>query len=105
MIDRRTFLLAGAALAAGCRAAPRAPAPDEVARKAAAGFEAIRSTLGPGGRLGVAAIDGGSGRELRFDAESRYALASPFKLPLAGFVLDRVERGGLSLDEELPFGP
>ncbi|MEA3009789.1 MAG: beta-lactamase class [Sphingomonadales bacterium] len=104
MIDRRTFLAAaGAALAAGCRAAPRAPAPDEVARKAAAGFEAIRSTLGPGGRLGVAAIDIASGRELGFDAGSRYAMASTFKLPLAAAMLDLADGGALSLEEKLPF--
>jgi beta-lactamase class A len=105
MIDRRAFLAAGVVLAAGCRAAPRALAPDEVARKAAAGFEAIRSTLGPGGRLGVAAIDTGSGRELRLDAGSLYPLASTFKLLLAAFVLKLAERDELSLDEELPFGP
>jgi beta-lactamase class A len=106
MIDRRTFVAAaGATLAAGCRAAPRSPAPDEVARKAAAGFEAIRATLGPGGRLGVAAIDTASGRELRFDAGARYAMASTFKLPLAAAVLKFAERGDLSLEEKLPFGP
>ncbi|HEX8238640.1 MAG TPA: class A beta-lactamase [Allosphingosinicella sp.] len=106
MIDRRTFIAAAAlTLAAGCRAAPRAPAPDDVARKAALGFEAIRATLGRGGRLGVAAIDVGSGRELRFDANSLYPLASTFKLPLAAFVLALVEQGKASLDEELPFGP
>jgi beta-lactamase class A len=106
MIDRRTFLAAGAAaFAAGCRAAPRGPAPDEVARKAAAGFEAIRATLGPGGRLGVAAIDTATGRELGFDADSRYAMASTFKLPLAAAVLALADSGKLSLDEELPFGP
>lgn len=105
MIDRRTFVAAaGATLAAGCRAAPRSPAPDEVARKAAAGFEAIRATLGPGGRLGVAAIDTASGRELRFDAGARYAMASTFKLPLAAAVLKFAERGDLSLEEKLPFG-
>jgi beta-lactamase class A len=105
MIDRRTFIAAGIALSAGCRAAPRVSAPDEIARKAAAGFQAIRATLGPGGRLGVAAIDTGSGRELHFDADSRYAMASTFKLPLAGFVLALAQRGVISLDEELPFGP
>lgn len=103
MIDRRAVLAATAAVVvAGCtRAVPAAPAADD----AAARFEAIRTTLGPGGRLGVAAIDTGSGRELRFDADSRYAMASTFKLPLAAFVLDRVEEGELALDEELPFGP
>ncbi|HEX8621374.1 MAG TPA: hypothetical protein VF718_05325, partial [Allosphingosinicella sp.] len=68
MIDRRTFLAAAAAsLAAGCtRSGPPAAAASDPALDAR--FEAIRATLGPGGRLGVAAIDTGSGRELRFDA-------------------------------------
>lgn len=105
MIDRRTFIAASVAVATGCRATPRARAPDEAPRKAGPGFEAIRATLGPSGRLGVAAIDVASGRELGFDAHSRYSMASTFKLPLAGFVLDRVEKGELSIDEELPFGP
>jgi beta-lactamase class A len=104
MIDRRTFVVAAAALAAGCArgSQPAAPKPDPALD---ARFEAIRATLGPGGRLGVAAIDVGSGREVRFDADSRYGMASTFKLPLAGFVLKLVERGELSIEEELPFGP
>ena len=109
MIDRRTFLAAGAgaALAAGCRsAAPaRDRSPAQIAIDARQRFEAIRATLGPGGRLGVAAIDTGSGRELRFDADSRYAMASTFKLPLAAAILSLAEQGKLSVDEELPFGP
>jgi beta-lactamase class A len=103
MIDRRTFLAAAAAsLAAGCTRSGPAPGHDPALD---ARFEAIRATLGPGGRLGVAAIDTGSGRELRFDADSRYAMASTFKLPLAGFVLGLVESGEVSIDEELAFGP
>lgn len=109
MIDRRTFLAAGAgaALAAGCRAAgpARDPAPARVAIEARERFEAIRATLGPGGRLGVAAIDIGSGRELRFDSDSRYSMASTFKLPLAGAVLALADRGELSLEDKLPIPP
>jgi beta-lactamase class A len=101
MLDRRTFLASALAAGACARAGPPAPAGDDLAPR----FEAIRATLGPGGRLGVMAVDTGSGRELRFDADSRYALASTFKLPLAALILKRVERGELSLDEELPFGP
>lgn len=105
MIDRRTFLAAAAAsLAAGCtRSGPAGPPAADPALDAR--FEAIRATLGPGARLGVAAIDSGSGRELRFDADSRYAMASTFKLPLAGFALHLVESGELAIDEQLAFGP
>jgi beta-lactamase class A len=109
MIDRRTFLAAGtgAILAAGCRAAKTAKSPDygEIAVRARKRLEAIRATLGPGGRLGLAAVDTGSGHEMRFDAESRYAMASTFKLPLAGAVLARVDAGEISLEEKLPIPP
>ncbi|HEX8226071.1 MAG TPA: class A beta-lactamase [Allosphingosinicella sp.] len=104
MIDRRTFIAAGAAsLLAGCARArePSYKMMMEFDRR----FRAVRASLGPGGRLGVAAIDTGSGRELRFDADSRYAMASTFKLPLAGFVLALADRGELSLEEKLPFPP
>ncbi|HYW16350.1 MAG TPA: class A beta-lactamase [Allosphingosinicella sp.] len=109
MIDRRTFLAAsaGAALAAGCRAAApaRDSAPAQLAVDARKRFEAIRATLGPGGRLGVAAIDTGSGRELRFDAGSRYSMASTFKFPLAAAVLALADGGALSLEDKLPIPP
>ncbi|HEU0099987.1 MAG TPA: class A beta-lactamase [Allosphingosinicella sp.] len=112
MIDRRTFLAAGAAaLAAGCRAAPpkddqaREAQPDRIAAESSKRLVAIRSTLGPGGRLGMAAIDTGSGRELRFDADSLYSMASTFKLPLAAAVLARVDSGEMSLEEKLPIPP
>lgn len=109
MIDRRTFLAAGAsaALAAGCRAASpaKSASPAETAIEARRRLEAIRATLGPGGRLGVAAIDTGTGRKLHFDADSLYSMASTFKLPLAAAVLAQAEQGKLSVDEELPFGP
>jgi beta-lactamase class A len=105
MIDRRFFLAAGAAFAAGACTRGSAPDPAADARADAARFEAIRATLGPGGRLGVAAIDTASGRELRFDADSRYAMASTFKLPLAAAVLALADQGKLSLDEELAFEP
>ena len=100
MLDRRTLLAAAALLAAGCR--PRAPAAAPPAA-ADARFEAIRATLGPGARLGVAAIEAGSRRRLLHDASARYAMASTFKLPLAAAILALADRGALRLDEELPF--
>src|SRR5688500_18632073 len=103
MIDRRTFLAAAAAFAGRCSsvAAPPASADDSTADR----LEAIRATLGPGGRLGVAAIVTGSGRRLVHDPDARYALASTFMLPLAAAVLAEVERGRIGLDEELKFEP
>ena len=101
MIDRRTFIAAALAAGACARGVPAAPRPDDMAAR----FEAIRATLGPGGRLGVAALDTGTGRELRFDADSLYAMASTFKLALAGRVLALADSGELSLEEKLPFAP
>jgi beta-lactamase class A len=108
MIDRRCFV-AGCltVLAAGCRGdAPSVHS--EHAQNAIAArerLEAVRATLGSGGRLGVAAIDTGSGRELRFDADARYSMASTFKLPLAAAVLARVDSGEMSLEEKLQIPP
>jgi beta-lactamase class A len=50
-------------------------------------------------------IEAGSGRELRFDAVSRYSMASTFKLPLAAAVLALADRGKISLQEKLTFPP
>ncbi len=105
MLDRRIFLAAGTAFLAGACTRTSAPDPGADAAGDAARLEAIRATLGPGGRLGVAAIDVATGRELLFDADSRYAMASTFKLPLAAAVLDLADKGKLSLEEKLPFPP
>jgi beta-lactamase class A len=44
-----------------------------------------------GGRLGVAALDTGSGRRLAYRAGERFPMCSTFKLPLVGFVLHRID--------------
>ena len=111
MLDRRLFLASAAGFAA--TACSRTAEPTEAAAAAGVGrtetaaeaFEAIRATLGPGARLGVAAIETGSGRRLVHDADSRYAMASTFKLPLAAFALAEADAGRLSLEEKLPFAP
>lgn len=92
MLDRRAML--GGALAAGVTLATGviAAEPDLAAI-------AWRS----GGRLGVFALDTGSGRHIGVDAGSRYALCSTFKAALAAAVLSAVEAGALSLDTPLSF--
>lgn len=94
-IDRRNLLLGLAALPV----AGAAVAQVEGAREA---FTALRARLGPGGRLGVAAMDS-AGRTL-FDADSRYAMCSTFKLPLAAAMLAGAERRRWTLADELAFG-
>jgi beta-lactamase class A len=56
-----------------------------------------------GGRVGVFALDTGSGRTLEHRADERFAMCSTFKWVLAAAVLHRVDRGQLSLDEQVPF--
>lgn len=110
MIDRRHFLVSAAAT--GLVAACTDPVSGEASRPARHGdetaperFEAIRATLGAGGRIGLTAIDTGSGRRLVHHPDGLYAMASTFKLPLAAFALAEVDAGRLRLEQELPFAP
>jgi len=98
MIDRRAFLAGTALLSAGCN---RSGGESD---RTQGSFELLRIELGQRARLGVAALDTGSERWIGFDADSRYALCSTFKLPLAAAILDEVERGALSLADEVEFG-
>jgi beta-lactamase class A len=52
-----------------------------------------------GARLGVMAIDTGSGETLGYRADERFALASTVKVPLAAVVLDRLS--GRDLEQRL----
>jgi beta-lactamase class A len=58
-----------------------------------------------GGRLGVMALDTGSGRTLAHRAGERFLLCSTFKLLLAAQVLKGVDEGRETLDRLLPYGP
>lgn len=58
-----------------------------------------------GGRLGVAALDTGSGRWLDYRAGERFPLCSTFKVLLAGAVLAQVDAGRETLDRTLSYGP
>jgi beta-lactamase class A len=101
-LDRRDFLASAAAVTAlGAEAvgAHRAHLDDDPT------FAEIRRSLGPGTRLGIMAVDTGSGRRISIDAHSRYAMCSTFKLALAAFVLRLADIGAFSLSEELTFGP
>jgi len=58
-----------------------------------------------GGRVGVFALDTGNGRHLGRREDERFAMCSTFKWALVVAVLFRVDRGQLSLDERVPYGP
>ena len=98
MLDRRSFIAGSAVLVAGCAGAA------QESRDARASLELLRIELGQRARLGVAAIDTATGRTLGFDANSRYAMCSTFKMPLAAAILAAEDRGTLRLSDEIAFG-
>ncbi len=77
-----------------------APALGDTMRTAAA-FAAIERRIG--GRLGVFALDTGSGAVVAHRPEERFPMCSTFKLALVAAVLTRVDRGTLALDQPVPF--
>jgi len=93
-MDRRTFFgtaglcLAGSTFARASDASP---------------FADIEAGLG--GRVGVMALDTGDGFEMSYRADERFAMCSTFKWLLAAFVLSRVDRHEIALDEPLSYGP
>ncbi|MGB8684461.1 MAG: class A beta-lactamase [Candidatus Binatus sp.] len=64
-------------------------------------FAEIEARLG--GRLGVAALDTGSGKQLSYRRDERFAMCSTFKSLLVANVLSHVEKGWLSLDQRVPY--
>lgn len=88
------MLLAAALWTLPVLAAP--PVPSPIARLAA-----LEGRIG--GRLGVAALDAGSGRRLEYRSAERFPLCSTFKVLLAGAVLARVDAGRESLDRSIPY--
>lgn len=93
-ITRRNFtiglsMLAGIGVATPLLAAAESPIADIERRH--------------GGRLGVYAIDTGSGRTLAYRAEERFLMCSTFKGLLAASVLSRVDASKETLDREVPY--
>ncbi len=58
-----------------------------------------------GGRLGVCALDVGTGRQLGHREDERFAMCSTFKWLLGAAVLASADRGQLSLGERVAYGP
>jgi beta-lactamase class A len=66
-------------------------------------FADIEAELG--GRIGVCAIDTGSGEEMAYRADERFARCSTFKWVLAATILSRVDSGHISLERRVAYGP
>jgi beta-lactamase class A len=73
--------------------------PAAAASRGAAGLKAIHKRVG--GRLGVHILDSQSGRRIAYDDDSRYSMASTFKMTLAAALLWQVDRGAFPLSHEL----
>ncbi|MFO0609707.1 MAG: class A beta-lactamase [Polyangiales bacterium] len=98
MTPTRRHLLLGAlgALPVAC-----ARRPDAAIARAERALAALEARVG--GRLGVFALDTGTGRHVARRADERFAMCSTFKWALAAAVLAEVDRGVLSLDARVPF--
>lgn len=92
MFNRRSLLIGGASLAAGCAHSATGTAIAELER-----------TLG--GRIGFRALDTGSGQSIGWRSDERFALCSTFKAILAAAVLTRIDAGTLRGDHVLTFDP
>src|SRR4249919_2892943 len=91
MLTRRELLsaVAAAALTTGAHAAERAES----------ALKTIHKRIG--GRLGVHVLDSQSGRRFGIDENSRYAMASTFKVALAAALLWQVDRKAFTLDNRI----
>jgi beta-lactamase class A len=90
MITRRQVvsLAVAAALAPAARAA-----------SAERALKALHKRVG--GRLGVHILDSQSGRRIAYDDDSRYAMASTFKLMLAAALLWQIDKQAFTLEHPL----
>mgnify|MGYP003584457825 CR=1 FL=1 len=99
LVSRRTLLLGTASLAG----LTMADATLAAGKKADADVQAALADIErrSGGRLGLHAIDTGSGRALGYRSDQRFAMASTFKMLLAAAVLHRNDQAPGVLDQRL----
>jgi beta-lactamase class A len=102
---RRDLLASiGTTLASACASRAKvSPLTSSPARRDLDALAAIEASVG--GRVGVFALDTGSGKQLAHREDERFAMCSTFKWALAAAVLARVDRHELTLDERVPYGP
>lgn len=100
LLSRRDFLAVFGASGAGC-AASRPDAQVPTTPVAPSRFAELEGRVG--GKLGVAALDTGSGKRVEYRAAERFAMCSTFKLPLVAAVLQRVDAGQEELQRRVAF--
>ena len=97
-LTRRSLMLAAGACALGRGADLAGAGPKDIA-EFCAGIEAAN-----GGRIGVAALDTGSGRHIAYRADERFPMTSTHKLLSAAAVLAQIDRGRLQRDQRVTYG-
>jgi len=73
-----------------------------VSAAAEAPFAALEKQSGA--RIGVAALDTGSGKRIAWRADERFVMCSTFKLSLAAAILAKADKGGEQLDRLVRYG-
>jgi beta-lactamase class A len=97
----RNFIMACAVSAA----ATFAPAYAQTTEGQAVGAAIGQIASGLAGRIGFAAQEIGSDEVIAFNGDQTFAMASTYKVAIATAVLDRVDRGELSLDQLVEVPP
>jgi beta-lactamase class A len=75
--------------------------PDMALGEAGGAIAALEQQVG--GRVGVAALDTGTGRRLAYRSDERFAMCSTFKLMLAACILTRSDAGSLHLGQAVRY--
>jgi beta-lactamase class A len=99
---RRQFLISALTLSLAC-ARPRQRGPAPISSDSESTLVEIERRVG--GRMGVFALETGTGRRLAYRADERFAMCSTFKWVLGAAILAGVDQGRLSLDDVVPYGP
>ena len=100
-VTRRQFTVGAGAAFLAVASGRQALCAQEVLRDVRGKLERIEA--GTGGRLGVSAIDTGSGRTVTYRADERFPMCSTAKLLGCGAVLSRVDAELESLDRHIRF--
>src|SRR5690349_12081715 len=98
---RRQFLLCNLGMLATACAPSLTAAPADTPVGASRALAEIEARVG--GRIGVFALDTGSGKQIAHRPDERFAMCSTFKWVVAAAILARVDDAELSLDERVPY--
>jgi beta-lactamase class A len=88
-----------------CAAAAFGPAYGETTQGQSVGTAIEQIASGLAGRIGFAAQEIGGDEVIAFNGDESFAMASTYKVAIAMTVLDRVDRGELSLDQLVEVPP